>query len=245
MKWKPSAVACPKPMRTPSWIEALLDLAYPRLCLMCGRKLGAGEHDACTPCLSLLPRTDFHLHECNPMEEHFRGIVPVERTASLFHYQKGNPSCNLIHHLKYENCPDIGVRLGELLASEISPSGFFRDIDLLVPVPLSPKRLRRRGYNQAERIAHGVSRATGIPVDTTHLSRRHDNPTQTRQSRRERLDNTERLFTAFHSEELAGKHILLIDDVITTGATLRACAETLLTHTHIRISLLTLGSTRS
>lgn len=229
----------------PSWIDTLLDLVYPRLCLLCGRRLATGEHDLCTSCLALLPRTGFHLRGCNPMEGRFRGIVSVERTAALFHYQKGNPSCSLIHDLKYRNRPDIGVRMGELLAREIAPSGFFRDIDLLVPVPLSPQRLRNRGYNQAERIAHGVSLATGIPVDTAHLSRLHDNPTQTRQSRQERLDNTERLFTATRPEELASKHILLIDDVITTGATLRACAETLQAAPHIRLSLLTLGSTLS
>lgn len=241
MKWKPSAAVCLLPMN--SWIEALLDLAFPRLCLMCGKRLASCERHVCAFCLGNLPRTDFHLFLDNPFERRFRGVVPVERTAALFFYQKGNLSCEIIHRLKYGNQPDIGVYFGALLAREVMPSGFFRGIDWLIPVPLSRKRLRSRGYNQSERIACGVSQVTGIPVSETHLVRLYDNPTQTRRSRLERWANTEHLFGACHPEELSGKHLLLIDDVVTTGATLRACAQPLCTGTDVRISLLALGCT--
>ena len=130
-----------------SWIDTLLDLAFPRLCLMCGKRLAPGERHVCATCLGALPRTNFHLISDNLLEERFRGVIPVERTAALFFYQKGNPSCEIIHRLKYAGKPDIGVYFGALLAREAAPSGFFRDIDLLLPVPLSRTRMRRRGYN--------------------------------------------------------------------------------------------------
>ncbi|MBM6670576.1 ComF family protein [Phocaeicola coprophilus] len=226
-----------------SWIDTLLDLAFPRLCLMCGKRLAPGERHVCATCLGALPRTNFHLISDNLLEERFRGVIPVERTAALFFYQKGNPSCEIIHRLKYAGKPDIGVYFGALLAREAAPSGFFRDIDLLLPVPLSRKRMRRRGYNQAEQIACGVSQVTGIPLSADSLARLHDNPTQTRRNRQERLANTEGLFGVEHPDRLQGKHILLIDDVVTTGATLRACAEAVCACSDVRISLLALGCT--
>ena len=241
MRWKPSAAVCLLPMN--SWIDILLDLAFPRLCLMCGKRLAPGERHVCAACLGSLARTNFHLLLDNPLEERFRGIVPVEHTAALFFYQKGNPSCDIIHRLKYGNRPGIGVYFGALLAREVAPSGFFQSVDLLIPVPLSRRRRRSRGYNQAERIACGVSQVTGIPVSEVHLIRLYDNPTQTRRNRQERLTNTEGLFEVEHPEQLQGKHILLIDDVLTTGATLRACAEALCARADVRISLLVLGCT--
>lgn len=232
-------------MKHSSWINSLLDLVYPRLCLMCGQRLMSNEQHVCTSCLTLLPRTNFHQTEENMVEKLFRGIVPIERCAILFFYQKGNSSCNIVHHLKYHMGHDTGIYFGRLFATEIASSGFFNDIDLLIPVPLSKHRLHERGYNQAEMIAIGVSQATGIPIDTLHLTRVHNNPTQTRQSRTERLHNTEHLFTTLKPEELAQKHVLLIDDVITTGSTLRACACALLSVAGIRFSILTLGCTQA
>ncbi len=225
------------------WIETLLDWIYPRQCLMCGRLLTVEERHICLPCLMDLPRTTFHLHPENLMEERFRGIFPLERTAALFLYEKGAAVCNIIYSLKYHDQPDIGVFFGRLLAWDILDSGFFEGIDCIIPVPLAPGRLRERGYNQAAMIARGVSSKTGIPVLETRLVRTRENPTQTRQSVRGRFENAERLFEVRHPEELAGKHVLLVDDVVTTGATIRACADALMVCPGIRFSVLSLGCT--
>lgn len=243
MRWMPSAVACRRLTMMNLWIETLLDWIYPRQCLMCGRHLTVEERHICLSCLMDLPRTTFHLHPENFMEERFRGLFPLERTAALFLYEKGAAVCNIIYSLKYHDQPDIGVFFGRLLAWDILDSGFFEGIDCIIPVPLAPGRLRERGYNQAAMIARGVSSKTGIPVLETHLVRTRENPTQTRQSVRGRFENAERLFEVRHPEELAGKHVLLVDDVVTTGATIRACADALMTCPDIRFSVLSLGCT--
>lgn len=226
-----------------TWIKALLDLAYPRFCVVCGQKLSAQEEHICTLCLATLPRTNYHLHLENPMEEKFRGKIPLEKTAALYFYQKGNLSCNIIHQLKYKQQPEIGIFFGKIYALEILSSGFFNGIDYLMPVPLSTQRYKQRGYNQAEMIALGISKVTNIPITPPVIKRIHNNPTQTHKNRIERVLNTEHLFLAESTETLSYKHILLIDDVVTTGSTLTACASSLTNTPGIRFSILTLGYT--
>ncbi len=226
-----------------TWIKALLDLAYPRFCIVCGQKLSLQEEHICTLCMAMLPRTNYHLHSENPMEEKFRGKIPIEKTAALYFYQKGNLSCNIIYQLKYRQQPEIGIFLGKTYALEILPSGFFNGIDYLMPVPLSNKRYKQRGYNQAEMIAIGIAKATHIPIAPPIMKRIYNNPTQTHKNRIERIMNTEHLFLAESAEALSYKHILLIDDVITTGSTLTACASALTNTPGIRFSVLTIGYT--
>lgn len=226
------------------WINTLLDFIYPRLCIMCERRLAVSEKHVCTFCLSSIPRTNFHLYADNPIEKQFRGLTTIERCASLFYYQRGNKSCQIIYHLKYKNQPEIGSFFGEFFAHEIMQTNFFKEIDLLIPVPLSKQRLRQRGYNQAELIATGIAHVTNIPIETRNLVRIRNNPTQTKQNNLERHYNTEQLFQLKDPELLKGKHILLIDDVITTGATLYACCEVLYNIPNIKISLLTLACTK-
>ena len=232
-------------MKMPSLIDLLLDLAYPRLCVMCGRKLQPAERHVCAFCLSRLPCTDFHLRPDNPMAQHFFGQAGMERAAALLFYHRGDASGKIIRCLKYGGMPDIGVYFGRFMGNELASSGFFDGIDLLIPVPLSPGRRRWRGYNQAERIAFGLSQVTGIPLSTEHLFRLRDNPSQTALDSRARLESMRSLFSLKHPETLAGKHVLLIDDVFTTGATLQACVGALSGCPGIHFSLLTLACTAS
>lgn len=164
----------------------------------------------------------------------------VSATAYLYYYKEGQYS-SLIHHLKYHDHPEVGTYLGRLAATELRESGFFDGIDLIIPVPLSRKRYRQRGYNQSDYIAQGISEVTHIALRTDCLVRTVDTDTQTHKSQEERWKNTEGIFQVVNPEVLKGKHLLLIDDVATTGATLHACASALLTLPGVRISIFALA----
>lgn len=163
------------------------------------------------------------------------------RATAYFHYYKNGKYSNLIHHLKYYEHPEVGTYLGRLAATEIKASGFFDGIDIIIPVPLSKKKQHQRGYNQCDYIARGISEATGIPLRTDCIERTIDTDTQTRKGRMERWKNAKGIFRVTTPSALKGKHILLVDDVATTGATLHACLSALLAASNIRISVFTLA----
>lgn len=188
-----------------------------------------------------MPRTNYHQITDNQMEQLLWGRVEVERATAWFFYTKGSPYNSLIHQLKYKGQKEIGCMAGRYLASEIKCSTFFNDIDFIVPVPLHPKRLRTRGYNQSEQIARGISDITGIPVRTSLIVRKKNTQTQTRRSRYTRIENMEEVFQLTSSDENEGKHILLVDDIVTTGATIVSCANALQQEGNIRISIISLG----
>ena len=233
-------------MKTSFWTK-LLDLVSPRLCVVCGRRLSPTEQVLCGGCHLKLPRTGFHRQPTdNIMARLFWGIIPVERAAALFYYEGNSPTANILYDLKYHKQPDIGTSLGQAFAQEIKESGFFEGIDVIVPVPLAKERERQRGYNQSVLIAEGVSQATGLRVEKNILKRLHFAQSQTQLDRWERLKNVEQQFQSLSPETLQGKHVLLIDDVTTTGATLIACAQAMHPKAHnIRFSVLTLGFTYS
>lgn len=223
------------------WISDLIDLIFPRTCVVCGELLSPQEKDICINCLSTLPKIEkIHLDE---IEKSFWGKVEIERATSFMYYHKNSPYNNLIHRLKYKNCPDTGDRLAFLAAKEIAESGFFDDIDAIVPLPLSKRKMRQRGYNQCDYIAKGLSRATGIPVIKNAVKRLKSNETQTHKSRDERWQNVEGIFALSDAALLEGKHILLIDDILTTGATLASCAKSIQEGCQCKISIFTLAYT--
>lgn len=227
------------------WTD-IRDFFFPRLCPICERKLLPDEKGICTSCLLGLPFT--HIGNClgNDMEKNFWGRFPVQRSTSLFYYTKGSSVAHILHAMKYHHRPQLCKEMGVLMAQELHKSGFFLDIDYIVPVPLHRKRQQERGYNQSEQLAQGISLQTNLPICTTALARTRNNRTQTHKSGFERWQNTEQLFcsTPQAIELLTNKHILLIDDVLTTGATLVACADALSTVPDIRISVATLAWTR-
>lgn len=223
------------------WLGSFLSLLFPRCCVVCGRPLAKGEECLCTMCNIELPRTDYHLRKDNPVEKLFWGKVPLERATSFYFYRKGSDFRQILHQLKYGGQKGIGAIMGRYMAAELQQSGFFEGVDVILPVPLHKKKQQIRGYNQSEWIARGITAVTGIPIDTEAVVRRKNTETQTRKSSLERWENVEGIFELQHAEALAGKHILIIDDVLTTGATTVECASCLTGIEGIRISVLTLA----
>ncbi len=210
------------------YTEDLINLLFPELCNGCGKLLYHGEKDICTKCLYDLPFTDFHLHEDNLVAKQLWGRLQINAAMAMLYFKKGTKVQNLIHGLKYAGKTDIGLSLGKLLANRLYKSDFYADIDIVIPVPLHQKKLRQRGYNQSEYIAKGLAEELGISVSTKHLLRNKSTESQTKKARYTRYENMQDVFNVKNMDDLLGKHILLVDDVITTGATLEACGNVLL-----------------
>lgn len=218
---------------------------FPRSCAMCGRRLGLGEHTLCTVCNVSLPRTGYNNSiSDNEMARMFWGRIPVEHCAALFFYNAGSEVSQLVYNLKYNDSPETAEFLGAMLAEEYQPSGFFEGIDVIVPVPLSKRRIRERGYNQSVEIAKGISRVTGIKVDSKAVVRNRFHESQTHKQRWERNENVSHAFSLSAPERMQNCHILLVDDVATTGATLCACADEIGKAGNTMFSILTLGFAR-
>ena len=188
-----------------------------------------------------MPKTNYHLLQDNPVEKRFWGKVPVERATSFLFFQKGSDFQKLIHELKYRGNKEVGVTMGKFAAADLLDSDDFKSIDLIVPVPLHEKKEAKRGYNQSEMICNGIAEILGMPVVTDNLYRTAENTTQTRKSVFERYENTQGIFGLKNPAEFEGKHILIVDDVLTTGSTVEACIQALLQAKNTRISVFTLA----
>lgn len=219
----------------------LLNLFYPNLCLLCKEPLIQGEEHICSYCLYKLPQTGFHLLDNNPAEQLFIGKFPVEHASSFLYYTKGGNTQKLIHSLKYNNNKELGYYLGKLAAQTLMQTNYCNDIDLLVPVPLHPNRLKSRGYNQSEWIANGIASLLCKSIDSTSLQRIKKTTTQTSKSVFNRWSNVQDIYNVQSTLNFTGKHILLVDDVITSGATTGAAAEAILKVPNTRISILSIA----
>ncbi|MCF8302678.1 MAG: ComF family protein [Bacteroidales bacterium] len=224
-----------------TWLDDLLSLFYPRICLACGNSLYPNEEVVCFSCLYHLPETDFHVEKDNPVSRLFWGKVPVENASACYYFSKGGKVQHLIHQLKYQGRRSIGEYLGTYYGHKLRASGFYSDIDVIIPVPLHPKKLKKRGYNQSVIIADGLAEGMYVPVKTRTLIRKIASSTQTKKSKYERWENVKDIFGVNNAETLEGKHILLVDDVITTGSTLEACILRLNDITGIRVSVAALA----
>lgn len=212
------------------WITDLFMFFSPVTCLVCGKRLSSPDDVLCLTCEYGMPKTRFSDIKDNPVSQIFWGRVPVEAGTSLFRFEKGSAYQKLLHELKYRGNRKAGTYLGKLLGNELNHT-LFSCCDLLVPVPLHRRRLRERGYNQSDVIARGVSEIMGKPVITNLLGRTHYHKSQTSMGRYERFENVSGNFRLMSRHpDITGKKILLIDDVVTTGATLEACSELLLKH---------------
>ena len=215
-------------------------LFYPNLCIECSISLIEHEKFLCTSCLLDLPKTNYHLNPDNPASELFLGKVSVQKASAYLYYNKGGFGQKLISAIKYKGNIYLGEWIGAYMAKEMLPSGFFSDIDFLIPVPLHKKKLKIRGFNQSEVIAKGISSITQIPIENKNLYRTKFNMTQTKKGVYERWENTQQIFELANKELFKNKHILIIDDVLTTGATLESCIQALFKSENIKISILTL-----
>jgi ComF family protein len=222
------------------WDE-FISLLFPRLCYACGEHLMKNEKIICTLCYVSIPRTNYHLSPDNPVEQLFWGRCMITRAAAFSFYSKGSRIRKLIHNLKYKGIKEIGEELGKIYGNNLKCSGFLTDIDLIIPVPLHPSRQKKRGFNQSEIISKGIAEVTGLVIDCNSLRRAELSDTQTKRSRYDRWINVEGIFEVSHSENLAGKHILLVDDVITTGSTIDACAGELLKIEGVMVSAVALA----
>ena len=232
-------------MKISFWAR-LLDLISPRLCVVCGSRLAVTEETLCSKCYLHLPRTDFghDLYE-NVMAKLFWGQMAIEKATALFYYEPHAETAQILYEMKYKNHPEIGVVMGRMMAKELMRSGLFDGIDAIVPVPLARKRERQRGYNQSLELAKGVSEVTGLPIANKVVRRTKFVGSQTQRGRWERNENVENVFELVNSDSISGKHLLLIDDVVTTGATIIACAQEMRKASNVKFSVLALGYSKS
>ena len=222
------------------WTD-LWKLFFPQCCLVCGKTLLEGEEYLCFHCLSNMPRTHLYLHKDNEMEKELWGKFPIERASAYLYYSKGGDVKKLLTDLKYRGNADLGCFLGRCMTREMLSSGFFQGVDGIIPVPLHPRKQKIRGYNQSIMLANGVSSVTNIPVWNNLLVRTQYTQTQTRKGSYERWLNVKDMFECTSPDRLRGKHVLLVDDVFTTGATLVACADAFRQIPDLRFSVLTLA----
>lgn len=221
--------------------KAFIHLFYPNLCEACDKLLVGNERVICVSCRYKIPKTNYWRIDDNPVAQSFWGRVRVERACSYFFFNKGSNYRKLLHKLKYKGQKEIGIILGRYFGGELSKTAWCNGVDVLIPVPLHATKQRRRGYNQSECIAQGLAEAVSLPVVTHNLIKCVDTESQTQKSRADRWQNVANVFTVLYPELLNGKHILLVDDTLTTGATLEACAQVLLAACNCKVSIVTLA----
>ena len=205
----------------------LVQLLFPNLCNSCAQPLLKAEKLLCLTCRFDLPYTDFHLYADNPVAKQLWGRIPCANAMAMFYFRKGSRVQRILHNLKYKGKPELGYLLGEMLGERILLSDPCWKIDVIMPVPLHRKRERARGYNQSLCIAEGLGAKLQLPVEKNGLLKTKATSSQTRKGRFSRYENLKSAFSVRDPSNLHGKNILLVDDVITTGATLEACATAL------------------
>ncbi len=220
-----------------------LSLIYPQVCAACGSNLYIEEKSVCTRCLYRIPKTNFHLNSNNEVAQLFWGRVNLQAATAFYYYYKGSKYQKIIHQCKYSGQRYIGYDLGKLFAADLKLT-CFSGIDIIHPVPLHYKKFKQRGFNQSEYIARGISEVLNKPVITDAVSREITGKSQTRKGRYERWKNVEDVFKIKHRRKLENKHVLLVDDVITTGATLEACATEILKCSNSKVSVAALAYTK-
>ena len=226
------------------WLSAAADMAMPRTCPVCGKTLDGDERWICRKCLASLPRTRYEDVPFNAMEQHFAGQVPIERATAYFFYEKGSPYASILHDIKYHSLPSMGRWLTARAVTDMAASRFFEGIDAVTAVPLHRSKLAQRGYNQSEYLAGGIADALNIPyVEMLKAVRPHS--TQTHKGAMDRWLNIQGNYALTReAQHWSGKHILLVDDVVTTGATLIVCATALKEIPDVTVSLFTLAAAR-
>ncbi len=221
--------------------SSTLHLFYPHVCTGCGSDLLQQDNLLCLHCINNLPHTNFAQHNNNPVEKIFWGRIPITAAHSEFYFSKEFLIQHLIHQLKYRGDTKIGFYLGEIMGKTLLNSNRFSSIDAIIPLPLYAGKEHKRGYNQATVICNGISSVMNIPVLNGAVIRQHATETQTRKHRTERWENVKSSFKVAKENELTGKHLLLVDDVVTTGATLEACGNVILETENVKLSIATLA----
>lgn len=223
-----------------AWLESFINLIYPRICAGCGRNLYRAEDTICTHCLMNIPITGFEEVRDNHVIKLFWGRVKIEHATSLFYYEKSTTYQHLIQNFKYKGIQKIGTILGNYLGRQLENTEFSK-VDAIIPIPLHKVKQHQRGFNQSEVIANGIGEILSKPVQTNVVERIKHTSTQTSKSRYDRWKNIQEVFQCKKPENLENKHILLVDDIITTGATIESLAEELLKIKGVKVSVATLA----
>jgi ComF family protein len=208
-------------------LNALLNLFFPKVCYGCNNYLNDNENDICISCRHSLPVTNFHFNDDNTVLKTFYGRVKVEHATALLRFEKKGIVQHLIHELKYKGKEQIGVLLGNWLGGELATVDAYKNIDLVIPVPLHPKKLRKRGYNQVAKFGQQIAEALNVAYKDDVLLKVTNTESQTLKTRLFRWNDTDELFTLKNTKSIENKHLLLVDDLITTGATMEACIRVL------------------
>ena len=218
-------------------------LFFPIICCGCGSDVISDDTPLCIRCMDALPVTNFHLHSANQVEKIFWGRIPVTHASSLCYFNSGSLIQTLLHQLKYKGNQEVGHYLGRVMGELLLQSNRFSKVDALIPLPLHESRQRKRGYNQATVLCEGMAEIMKLPVLENVVIRKSMTTTQTKKNRLERWENIEGKFSVTEASTIKGMHLLLVDDVITTGATLEACAQELLNVEEVKVSIVTLAYT--
>ena len=227
------------------YLTDFLSLLYPNLCIGCEDLLPKGSKFICPKCHYNLPKTNTHKVEISQFREKFEGIVSIRYLFVYCHFQKGGIVQKLLHELKYGNRPEIGELLGRWYGTDLIHSNPDPDFDLIVPVPLHSKRLKQRGYNQSLFFAQGLSDSLSVPVNAYDFFKTKNVSSQTQKSKVKRIKSVENSFGLRNEDAFKGKHLLLVDDVLTTGSTLISCAEVLLKAAPLSISIATIAAAKN
>lgn len=218
-------------------LHKLLDLIYPNLCLACTQRVPSKASSICISCQGQITPTNYHMLENNPVLERFWGRIQLNHATTYCTFTKEGLIQELIHALKYRHQPQIGVELGKMYGHELKKSPLYQKIDCIIPVPLHPKKQHKRGYNQAAKFAEGLAEILEVEWSDSYFVRQENTTTQTKKTRMDRFENVKTAFKVVNPAQLQNKHLLLVDDVITTGATLEACASNLLEVEGVQVSL--------
>jgi len=222
-------------------LQDFLALIYPRNCAACGNSLFKHEEQICNYCYTHLPKSNFHTQQSNPVNTLFYGRTPLLLASSFYIFQKKGSIQKILHAIKYKHNKDLAVLVGKWYAEDLKQNDIISKADFIIPVPLHSKKFKMRGYNQSEEFARGLSEGLKIPLNTSVLKRKEFTETQTKKSKYERWENVEDVFELNTPETFNNKHIVLVDDVITTGATIEACCQLLQQIEGIQISVLSIA----
>jgi ComF family protein len=223
------------------YITDFISLLFPELCQACRVSLITGEELICTDCLYNLPFTDFHLKPDNMVARQFWGKINLEAAYAMCYFTKGGKMQHLMHQFKYKGVQKVGNLLGNIAGGQLAANPAFSSADLIIPVPLHKSRLRKRGYNQSVCFAEGLSQKLNAPVEDNNLVRIKATETQTHRSRFSRFENMQEVFALNNPQKLVNKHVILVDDVVTTGSTLEACGAELLKVEGLKLSIATIA----